>query len=175
MSANHRSFMLKTRALLLPADSAPRLDADLPQTSSLFCSRQCLIFAPQFFVAGGSKRGWTTWDLAAVDTRVAAIAPIVAPVLSTTPHTPMRQVQLISPARLADTLVVSLTCSADLQQNINHQYQACTHFCTHTFSTHAHSTEHTHTHLHARCAFSMLTCAQMAAGRSPSATTLTQA
>lgn len=33
-------------ALLLPANATPRLDADLRQTSSLFCSRQCLIFAP---------------------------------------------------------------------------------------------------------------------------------
>ena len=31
----------------------------------------------QFFVAGGSKRGWTTWTTAVVDPRVVAIVPMV--------------------------------------------------------------------------------------------------
>ena len=43
------------------------------------------VVVDKFVAAGGSKRGWTTWSVAAVDKRVVAIVPIVIDMLNVVP------------------------------------------------------------------------------------------
>ena len=74
----------------------PTWPARLPMTKSAvramdtvtdFCGSEQggKIKADEFVVAGGSKRGWTTWTTAAVDKRVVAIVPIVINMLNIEP------------------------------------------------------------------------------------------
>ncbi len=67
--------------------------ARLPMVKSAVRAMDCLqelmagerggkIELDKFVVAGGSKRGWTTWCTAAVDKRVTAVVPIVIDVLN---------------------------------------------------------------------------------------------
>lgn len=51
-------------------------------TSVVSSNSENEISVDKFIVAGGSKRGWTTWTTAIVDPRVVAIAPIVIDMLN---------------------------------------------------------------------------------------------
>jgi PhoPQ-activated pathogenicity-related protein len=51
-----------------------------------FGQKQYDVSVKQFVVSGGSKRGWTTWLTAAVDDRVAGIAPLVIDTLNLRPQ-----------------------------------------------------------------------------------------
>lgn len=57
-----------TKAVVRSMDAVSDFLAKLPENP---------VNINKFIVAGGSKRGWTTWTTAAVDPRVVAIAPLV--------------------------------------------------------------------------------------------------
>ncbi|MBI1320474.1 MAG: PhoPQ-activated pathogenicity [Candidatus Hydrogenedens sp.] len=54
-------------------------------TQSILAGLDTPITVKDFVVAGGSKRGWTTWTTAVVDTRVKAIIPLVIDMLNVIP------------------------------------------------------------------------------------------
>lgn len=68
----------RTWPLRLPMTKAAVRAMD---TMTAFCAGKGLKL-DRFVVAGGSKRGWTTWTTAAVDHRVVAIVPIVIDMLN---------------------------------------------------------------------------------------------
>jgi PhoPQ-activated pathogenicity-related protein len=55
-------------------------------TITAFCGKlEDKVSVDKFVVAGGSKRGWTTWTTAIVDKRVVAIVPLVIDLLNVVP------------------------------------------------------------------------------------------
>lgn len=68
--------------LRLPMTKAAVRAMDTVQS---FCAKTGKINIDGFVVAGGSKRGWTTWTTAAVDKRVVAIIPFVIDLLNIEP------------------------------------------------------------------------------------------
>ncbi len=78
-------FILAGLAMVFFAAQLPDIRA--LDTITAFCASDegGKLTVDKFFVAGGSKRGWTTWTTAAVDNRVVAIAPLVIDMLNIRP------------------------------------------------------------------------------------------
>jgi PhoPQ-activated pathogenicity-related protein len=55
-------------------------------TAQKYCQQQWGLDVKSFTVTGASKRGWTTWLVAAVDSRVVALAPMVIDMLNVGPQ-----------------------------------------------------------------------------------------
>lgn len=71
--------------LLLPMVKAAVRAMDATQA---FALEAWQVELDRFTVAGGSKRGWTTWLTGAVDVRAATLVPLVIDVLNFTEHMP---------------------------------------------------------------------------------------
>ncbi len=79
-----RKFLETGKPEWLPRLPMTKAAVRAMDTATAFC-RQNGVEIDHFIVAGGSKRGWTTWTTAAVDKRVVAIAPMVIDVLNLEP------------------------------------------------------------------------------------------
>jgi PhoPQ-activated pathogenicity-related protein len=72
--------------VLLPMVKSAVRAMDTVQDYLRSASSRAQIQIKEFVVSGGSKRGWTTWLCAAVDTRVVAAIPLVIDVLNMAPQ-----------------------------------------------------------------------------------------
>ena len=79
-----RKFLETGETRWLPRLPMTKAAVRAMDAATAFC-KQKDVKLERFIVAGGSKRGWTTWTTAAVDQRVAAIAPMVIDVLNLEP------------------------------------------------------------------------------------------
>ena len=79
-----RKFLETGQTKWLPRLPMTKAAVRAMDTATAFCKGKGVQIG-KFVVAGGSKRGWTTWTTAAVDKRVVAIAPMVIDVLNLEP------------------------------------------------------------------------------------------